>query len=201
MVKRINKVTIISAIIFSVIILLIESLISKHFSYCFTIAFIIGVITGLFNLFLTDHTIEKVQYNIVKNPRAYFPSINLIKLLIYAAAFVIVAYYLNPYAVFTCFFGVMLNKIVIYILYLAVDKMKDKKRTVDDLPIKEVIKEKLKHNGFTMVSQITEVNREKLQEFLTVQETNEVITTLKEYELFIKGELEAIKEDDDDALV
>ena len=59
---------------------------------------------------------------------------------------------------------------------------------------------KLKQNGFTKVLQITEVNRERLQEFLTVEETNEVIRSLKEYELFIKGELEAIQEDDDSQL-
>lgn len=201
MLKRISKVTIICALGCGLITLIIESVIQKQFSYYFSLALLIGVATGLFNLFLTDHAIEKVQYNLVKNPKAYFPSINLIKLLIYAACFVFVAKFLNPYAVFTCFFGVMLNKIVIYILYLLVDKIKDKKRTVDALPIKQDIKDKLKANGFEMVSQITEVNREKLQEFLTVQETNEVIRALKEFELFIKGELEAIIEDDDDALV
>lgn len=200
MLKRISKVTVIVSLIIGLIVLIIESLVSKGFSYKFTVGLLIGVVTGLLNLFITDHAIEKVQYNMVKNPKAYFPSINILKLLIYALSFIIVAKFIEPFAVFTCFLGIMLNKIVIYILYLVVDKIKDKKRTIDTLPIKDGIKEKLKENGFAKVLQITEVNRERLQEFLTVEETNEVIRSLKEYELFIKGELEAILEDDDTQL-
>lgn len=200
MVKRISKVTIIVSLIIGCIVLLIESLITKAFSFKFTIGLFIGVVTGLLNLFITDHAIEKVQYNMVKNPKAYFPSINLLKLLIYALSFVIVAKFIEPFAVFTCFLGIMLNKIVIYILYLVVDKVKDKKRPIEKLHIKPLIKDKLKQNGFTKVIEITEVNRDRLHEFLTQEETNEVIRSLKEYELFIKGELEAIKEDDDTQL-
>jgi hypothetical protein len=41
------------------------------------------------------------------------------------------------------------------------------------------------------------VNREKLLEFLTDEEVNIVIKSLKEFELFIKGELEAIIDNDE----
>ena len=197
MLKRINKVTIIVSLIIACLIFVIESLIVKQITYKFTLSFIIGVVTGLFNLFITDHAIEKVQYNLVRNPKAYFPSVNLIKLLIYALSFVIVAKFIEPYGVFTCFLGIMLNKIVIYVLYLVVDKIKDNKRTIEKLYIKDSIKQKLKDNGYNLVNDITNVNRETLQKFLTVKETNEVIRSLKEFELFIKGELEAIIEDDD----
>lgn len=197
MLKRINRATIVCGIVIAIIILLTESLITNSFHFQFVSAFILGLFTGLLNLFISDKAIEKVQYNLVRNPKAYLPSINILKLLIYALAFVFTALYIEPFAVFTCFFGIMLNKIVIYLLYLVVDKIQDKKRTVDDLHISEVIKQKLKDNGFMKVLDITNVNRQRLMQFLTLNETEIVIRSLKEYELFIKGELEAIIEDDD----
>ncbi len=197
MLKRINKATILCGLVIAGIILLVESLINNGFHYQFALAFFLGLGTGLLNLFISDKAIEKVQYSLVRNPKAYFPAINILKLLIYGLVLAFTAVFIAEYAVFTCFFGIMLNKIVIYLLYLIVDKIEDNKRTVDDLHINEQIKQKLKDNGFVKVLDITNVNRERLMQFLTLNETNIVIRSLKEYELFIKGELEAIIEDDD----
>ena len=44
---------------------------------------------------------------------------------------------------------------------------------------------------------MTEVNRERLLEFLSNQEVEDIIKSLKEFELFIKGELEAIIDNDE----
>ena len=91
----------------------------------------------------------------------------------------------------------LFHKIMIYYLYTIKDSRDDKKRLVDALKIPKDIKQKLKYNDFFKVNDITEVNREKLLEFLTDEEVNIVIKSLKEFELFIKGELEAIIDNDD----
>ena len=77
------------------------------------------------------------------------------------------------------------------------DSRDDKKRLVDALNISDELKQKLKYNDFFKVSDLTEVNRERLLEFLSNQEVEDIIKSLKEFELFIKGELEAIIDNDE----
>ena len=68
---------------------------------------------------------------------------------------------------------------------------------MDALNISNELKQKLKYNDFFKVSDLTEVNRERLLEFLSNQEVEDIIKSLKEFELFIKGELEAIIDNDE----
>ena len=90
----------------------------------------------------------------------------------------------------------MLLKKIIYLLNLVIIPKEDKIRSVDKLDLPKSIIEKLKYNDFIKVIDITEVNREKLLTFLTPKEVELVIKSLKEFELFIKGELEAIIDDE-----
>ena len=91
----------------------------------------------------------------------------------------------------------LFHKIIIYYLYTIKDSRDDKKRLVDALNISNELKQKLKYNDFFKVSDLTEVNRERLLEFLSNQEVEDIIKSLKEFELFIKGELEAIIDNDE----
>jgi DNA-directed RNA polymerase alpha subunit len=91
----------------------------------------------------------------------------------------------------------LFNKIIIYYINLVKIPKEDKLRTVDKLDLPKEIINKLKFNDFIKVMDITEVNRERLLQFLTNQEVELVIKSLKKYELFIKGELEAIIDNDE----
>ena len=156
-----------------------------------------------FNCYLYLPAITNNRYNkfIEEISKEYnfkgFVISNLSKFLIYGVVMFLVALFFGEMKVFTCAFGILFHKIIIYYLYLVKDKMDDNKRTVNDLDISNEIRMKLNQNGFHKVNLITEVNRERLMEFLTLEETLKVIESLKKYELFIKGELEAILEDDE----
>ncbi len=197
MIKRINKYSIILGLIVSLVILLIESIIQLRFSYCFSLTFIIGLFTGLLVLFISDLSLEKIEYGYVSKPKIFFGGFAIFKMLIYGVVLYFSTLYFGLYTAFTCAFGFLFNKLIIKLLFLVIDPKKDKKRLVDKLNLSKEIIEKLKYNDFFTVIEITEVNRERLRQFLNEKEIELVIKSLKEYELFIKGELEAIIDDDE----
>ncbi len=194
--KRINKFSIIIGIVLLVICIIVESLVQLKFSFIYGISFAVGLFTGLFNLFLTDATLSKLEFSMVSKPRVFYTSVYIIKFLIYGIVMFLSAYLLNKYTIFTCAFGMLLHKIIIYYLYLMKDKRDDNNRKIDELNIPETIKIKLKSNNLLKVIDITNQNRQQLSKFLTNEEIDIVIKSLKKYEMFIKGELEAIIEDD-----
>lgn len=198
MTKRISKYTLLFSIPIAIIIFIVESLISKRVNFLFTLSFIIGLVVGFINFYLTDLTLKRFEDNLVSKPKLYFTSINLSKFLLYGVVMFLVAYFFGEMTLFTCALGMLMNKIVIHYLYLVKDPRDDKIRRVDSLDISKDVKDKLKSNGFTKTKDITEVNREKLLTFLTEEEVEQVIQSLKKYELYIKGELEAIIDDDED---
>ena len=194
--KKIYKYSLLFGIIISIVIIIIESLILKRFNVNFTLAFIIGLLTGLFNFFLSDKSLERIEYNNVSKPKLFYSLIHVLKFIIYGVILYLSTYFLGMYTAFTCAFGMVFNKLIIYLLNLVIIPKEDKIRSVDKLDLPKSIIEKLKYNDFIKVIDITEVNREKLLTFLTPKEVELVIKSLKEFELFIKGELEAIIEDE-----
>ena len=127
----------------------------------------------------------------------FYSFIHVLKFIIYGVVLYLSTYFLGFYTAFTCTFGMVFNKIIIYYINLIKVPREDKKRSVDKLDLPKEIIEKLKYNDFFKVMDITEVNREKLLSFLTNEEVELVIKSLKKYELFIKGELEAIIDNDE----
>ena len=197
MIKRIVKNSLSFGFIVLIITLLLESIISLKFSFKFSLAFIIGLFTGLFNLFLSNKSLERLEYNEVTRPKFFYSFIHILKFIIYGVVLYISTYFLGLYTSFLCAFGMLFNKIIIYYLNLVKIPKEDKLRSVDKLDLPKEIKEKLKYNDYFKVIDITLVNREKLLTFLTNKEVDLVIKSLKKYELFIKGELEAIIDNDE----
>ncbi len=195
--KRINKYSIHYGIVVCILCLIIESLIQLKFSLRYSLSFIIGLFTGLLNLMITDFGLSRLEFNMVSKPKIFFTFTHIVKFIIYGLVMFACAYLFGYFTAFTCAFGMLFHKIMIYYLYTIKDARDDKKRTVDALKISKDLKLKLKYNDFFKVSDITEVNRERLLQFLSNEEVNIVIKSLKEFELFIKGELEAIIDNDE----
>lgn len=194
--RRINKYSVIYGLIIFVLCLIIESVIQLKFSYVFAISFVVGLFTGLLNLYITDIGLQKLEFSMVTKPKVFYSGLHIIKFLIYGLIMFLFAYMLGVYTAFTCAFGMLLHKIVIHYLYLIKDPKDDKNRQIDELNLPKSIKIKLKENNLEKVIDITNYNREQLSKFLTNEEIEIVIKSLKKYELFIKGELEAIIDDE-----
>jgi len=195
--KRINEYTIQYGIVAYILCFIIESVVQLKFSYRFSLTFIIGLFIGLLNLAITDFGLSKLEFSMVSKPKIYFTLLHIIKFIIYGLVMFACAYLFGYYTAFTCALGMLFHKIIIYYLYTIKDFRDDKLRLVDALKLSTEIKQKLKYNDFLKVSDITEVNRERLLQFLSNEEVEMVIKSLKEFELFIKGELEAIIDNDD----
>lgn len=194
--KRIYSKTLLFGLFFTIIILLVESIVQLKISFNFTLAFNFGLFTGLANFFLSDKSLERLEFSNVSKPKIFYTFVHILKFIIYGIVLFFSTMFLGFYTAFTCAFGMILNKIVIYFINLVIVPKEDNKRTVDKLDLPKDIIQKLKYNNFIKVMDLTEVNREKLLEFLSIEEVELVITSLKKYELFIKGELEAIIEDE-----
>lgn len=198
MIKRIIKKTIIFSIPVSILILLLESVIQSKFSFVYCLAYVIGVFTGILNLLLTNAGLNALEFSRVSKPKIYYSLLHVLKLIIYGIVLYCCALYLGVYTSFTCTFGMIFNKILIYYVNLYVIPKEDKYRKVEKLDFPKQLIEKLKNNKFNKVEDITMVNRERLSEFLNEKEVELVIESLKKHELFIKGELEAIIDNDND---
>lgn len=198
MIKRVIKKTIIFSIPVSILILLLESVVQSKFSFVYFLAYDIGIFTGILNLLLTNAGLNALEFSRVSKPKVYYSLLHVLKLIIYGIVLYCCALYLGVYTSFTCTFGMLFNKILIYYINLYVIPKEDKYRKVEELDLPKQLIEKLKNNKFNKVEDITMVNRERLLEFLNEKEVELVIESLKKYELFIKGELEAIIDNDND---
>lgn len=194
--KKIYKYSLLFGIILAIVIIVVETIIIKKFNVNYSLAFIIGLLTGLLAFFLSDKSLERLEFNTVSKPKVFYTLVHIIKYIIYGIILYLSTYLLGTYTSFACAFGMLFNKIVIYLLNLVIIPKQDKVRSVDQLKLPKYIIDKLKYNDFIKVVDITNVDRNKLLTFLTNKEVELVIKSLKEFELFIKGELEAIIEDE-----
>lgn len=197
MTKKINIYSLFYGSIIFIFIIIVESLIKWQLSFSYSLAFVIGLFTGVINLIITDKSLKRIEYNDISKPRIFYGSVAVLKYIIYGVAIYASTCIFGLYTAFLCALGMLFNKIIIYYINLIKIPREDKKRLVDHLDLPKDIIQKLKYNDFFKVLDITEVNREKLLTFLTEIEVEKVIKSLKKYELFIKGELEAIIENDE----
>ena len=196
MIKRIVKNSLFFGLFVFIIILLLESLIQVKISLNFSLAFVFGLFTGLLNLFISDKSLERLEYNEVSRPRFFYSLVHVLKFVIYGVVLYTSTYFLGLYTAFTCTLGMLFNKIIIYYINLIIVPKEDKSRSVDKLDLSKEIINKLKYNNFIKVIDVTKVDKKRLLTFLTENEVEKVIKSLKKYELFIKGELEAIIDND-----
>ena len=193
--KKVLKCLLFYGIIVSLIILIIELIVHLGI-FNYTISFLIGIITSFLCFMIMSFTVSKLTENPESKIKFYVFSSYLIRLIIYGCVMYLV--YISPlgYGVFTCFFGFLSIRICILLVYNIFEKYQDNKRLIDSLKINDEIKKKLKNHQISYVKELCEKSREDLSEYLNEEEINIIISALKEYELFIKGELEVIKDDD-----
>ncbi len=198
MIKRIIKTTVFFSIPTTLLILILESIIKWEFSFFYSLAFILGILSGILNLLITDYGLSQLEFSNVSRPKAYYSLLHVLKLVIYGVVLYFSTKLLGLYTSFLCAFGMVFNKIIIYYINLVKIPKEDKIRKVEELDLPLEIINKLKQNDYKKVNDITNVDRKKLLEFLNDKEVELIIKSLKKYELFIKGELEAIIDNDND---
>ncbi len=104
--------------------------------------------------------------------------------------------YIYEYAIFTCFLGFFAIRIAIHVRYNIVEPYLDKNNSIDKLNVNDEIKIKLKEHNINKFIDLTNSHKNELLEFLSLNEYKKLHNALLEYELFVKGELEVIKEDE-----
>ncbi len=193
--KKVLKCLLFYGLIVSLIIFILELIIHLGI-FNYTISFIIGIITSFICFMIMSFTVTKLTDNPESKIKFYVFSSYLLRLIIYGVVMYLV--YISPlkYGVFTCFFGFLSIRICILIVYNIIEKINDNKRKIDNLNIDVYIKDQLKKHNILYVKDLCEKSRKDLSEYLNEEEINKIIEALKEYELFIKGELEVIKDDD-----
>ena len=193
--KKVLKVLLFYAISTTIISFIIE-LLFKNYLFNYTLSLIIGIIISMLNFFILGITVNKVTNN---NSKVKFWVISsyILRLLICALCMYLI--FISPfhYGIFTCFFGFLSIRICIFINYNIIEKIKDEKRKIDELKINDNIKQELKNNQIYTSKQLCTHSKEDLLKFLSEEDINSIINALKEYELFIRGELEVIKDNDD----
>lgn len=193
--KKVLKTLLFYGITVLIISFLIE-IILKNYLFNYTISLLIGIIVSIINFFLLGITVNKVTNN---NSKVAFWTISSYILRLIICGLCLYLIFISPfkYGIFTCFFGFLSIRICIFINYNIIEKIKDDKRSIDELNIDENIKNILKEHNITKTKELCNYSRNDLNKFLDEEDINRIILALKEYELFIKGELEVIKENDD----
>ena len=193
--KKVLKCLLFYGLIVSIIIFIVE-LIIHSFYFKYSISFVIGIFTSFICFMINSFTVTKVTENPESKIKFYVISSYLLRLIIYGVVMYLV--YISPlkYGIFTCFFGFLSIRICILIVYNILEKYQDKTRKIDVLKLDKDIIIKLKNNQINYTKELCEKSRNDLNKYFDDEEINKIIEALKEYELFIKGELEVINDDD-----
>lgn len=91
------------------------------------ISFILGVCTNLMCFTLNVKVVDFVLNNNIKNAKPIMIGVNLVKLLMYAIVLAI-SVLVDNLEIFSCFFGMLSVKLMIYFKSLVVDKIREKKK-------------------------------------------------------------------------
>lgn len=193
--KKVLKTLLFYSLIVATITFIVE-LIVKSKAFIYTISFIIGAIVSFLCFMITSYSVN-VATNKEKRGSAVLIFSYIIRLAIYAGVLYLVFKFISKYSIYPCFFGFLSIRISILIYYSIVEKVKDNKRTVDKLKIDKYIINELKNHNIIKVNDLIVFNKEDLLKFLSEDEVKKISISLREYGLFLKGELEVIKEDDD----
>ena len=193
--KKVLKTLLFYSLTVATITFIVE-LIVKSKTFIYTISFIIGAIVSFLCFMITSYSVN-LATNKEKRGSAVLIFSYIIRLAIYAGVLYLVFKFISKYSIYPCFFGFLSIRISILIYYSIVEKVKDNKRTVDKLKIDKYIINELKNHNIIKVNDLIVFNKEELLEFLSEDEVKKISISLREYGLFLKGELEVIKEDDD----
>lgn len=195
--KYIYKYSIYYAIVINIIIVLVESLIRKTISFDYALCFTEGVIVNCFCFYLNIKAVDHILNNKTSRSKLFMVFINLLKLMIYAAT-MFISFRIYEFGLFACAFGLCTIKIMIYFKYLVIDNYYDKKMLIEELNLPESITKKLKLQNINKVLTLREKTKEELEKYLTENEINDLIVVLHKHEYFLKNELEAILENEND---
>ena len=193
--KKVLKTLLFYSLIVTTITFIVE-LIVKSKAFIYTISFIIGAFVSFLCFMITSYSVNLATSKEKKGSVVLIFSY-IIRLALYAGILYLVFRFISKYRIYPCFFGFLSIRISILIYYSIVEKVKDSKRTVDKLKIDKYIINELKNHNIIKVNDLIILSKEELLEFLSEEEIKKISISLREYGLFLKGELEVIKEDDD----
>ena len=193
--KKVLKTLLFYCLSITILVFLIE-LILKNTTFIYTISFVIGASISFVCFMITSYSVN-VAISKEKKGSMVLVFSYIIRLSLYAGILYLVYRFISKYSIYPCFFGFLSIRISILIYYSIVEKIQDNNRTVDKLKIDKYIINELKNHKILKVNDLIELNSEELLKFLNEEEVKKISISLREYGLFLKGELEVIKEDDD----
>lgn len=193
--KRVYKTYFFVSLIIFVFIFLLE-LLFKHYSFKYALGYLIGAITSALCFLLSIRAVDRMDPYRKGKSKSIILGTYFIKLIIYAFVLVSVHLYIKEWAIFTCFFGFLSIRISIHIWFNIIEPVLDKKRSIEKLNLNLEIKSKLKSNNIYTFLDLRNSQKVFLLSFLDEFEYIQLHNALREYGLFVKGELEVIKEDE-----
>ena len=193
--KKVYKTYLLIVPIILLIIFLFE-LIFKSFKFIYSLTYLIGAITSALCFYLSIKSVDSIDPFNKRRSKTKVIGLYFVKLIIYGFVAVLVYLYIYEYAIFTCFLGFFAIRIAIHVRYNIVEPYLDKNNSIDKLNLNDEIKIKLKEHKINKFIDLTNSHKNELLEFLSLNEYKKLHNALLEYELFVKGELEVIKEDE-----
>lgn len=193
--KKVYKTFLIISPIILLIVFLFE-LIFKSFTFIYTLSYFIGCLTSALCFFFSVKAVDGIDPTSKRKSKTFVIGMYFLKLIIYTIVALFVYLYIYKHTIFTCFLGFFTIRIAIQIRFSFIDPYLDKHRSVDMLNVSDEIKQKLKHHNINKFIDLTNSHKQDLLKFLTSYEYMKLHNALIEYELFVKGELEVIEEDE-----
>lgn len=193
--KKVYKTFLIISPIILLIVFLFE-LIFESFTFIYTISYLIGSITSAFCFYLSIKSVNAVDPYDKKGTKTRVIGLYFLKLIVYGVVAILVYLYIYKHTIFTCFLGFLSIRIAIYIRYNLIEPYLNKHSKIEKLNVSDEIKLKLKQHKINKFIDLTNSHKNDLLLFLTKLEYKKLKKALFEYELFVKGELEVIREDE-----
>ncbi len=193
--KKVYKTFLIISPIIFLIVFLFE-LILKSFKFIYTISYLIGALTSALCFYLSIKSVNSVDPYDKKGTKTRVIGFYFLKLILYGVVAILVYLYIYKHTIFTCFLGFFTIRIAIHIRYNLIDPYLNKHSKIEKLNVSDEIKLKLKQHNINKFIDLTNSHKNDLLFFLTKLEYKKLNKALFEYELFVKGELEVIRENE-----
>lgn len=193
--KKVYKTFLIISPIILLIVFLFE-LIFKSFTFIYTIAYLIGALTSALCFYISVKAVDGIDPYDKRASKARVIGLYLLKLIIYTLVALFSYLIIYKHTIFICFLGFFTIRIAIHIRYNLIDPYLNKHSKIEILNVSDEIKLKLKQHNINKFIDLTNSHKNDLLLFLTKLEYKKLKIALFEYELFVKGELEVIREDE-----
>ena len=193
--KKVYKSFLIISPIILFIVFLFE-LIFKSFNFIYTLSYLIGSIISAFCFFLSIKSVDAIDPFNKRKSKTKVIGLYFLKLFIYAVVGVLVYLYIYKHCIFTCFLGFLTIRLAISLRYLVIEPYLEKHNSIENLNISNEVKFKLKEHNINKFIDLKNSHKKDLLEFLSINEYKKLHNAMLENELFVKGELEVIKEDE-----